>query len=164
MVVHGAPGPAAPARENLAPLTLMEVPVDDTPHLETVVPEARTVDLTDPHLSIPAGVTAVRITTADLPDGPVAGTWLEGADWSGSFDGDVIAAITACQEHDQAREGLHLALHLIHDERDLPLGTWCQVAIDDLADTLRAPASTAMVLHGELEEAGMECGAYLPAP
>ncbi|HEV2637178.1 MAG TPA: hypothetical protein VGX23_18640 [Actinocrinis sp.] len=163
MVVHGAPGPAAPTREDLAPLTLMEVPVDDAPRLETVVPEARTVDLTDPHLSIPAGVTAVRITTADMPDGAVTGTWLDGADLSGSFDGDVIAAIGTCQEHDQTREGLHLTLHLVHDERILPLGSWCEVGIADLAETLRAPASTAMVLHGELEEAGMECGAYLPA-
>ena len=164
MVVHGAPGPAAPACDDVAPLTRMELPVDDTPQLETVVPEERTVDLTDPHLSIPAGVTAVRITTADMSDGAVTGTWLDGADWSGSFDGDVIAAIAACQEHDRAREGLHLTLHLVHDERVLPLGSWCEVAIADLAQALRASASTAMTLHGELEEAGMECRAYLPAP
>jgi hypothetical protein len=142
---------------------MREIPVDDTPHLETVVPEARTVDLTDPHLSIPAGVHAVRITTADMPDGAVSGSWLETADWSGSFDGDVIATINSCQTHDRAREGLHLCLHLVHDERILPLGVWCEVAIADLAATLRAPANTAMTLHGELEEAGMECAAYLPA-
>lgn len=132
----------------------------DTPHLETVVPETRTVDLADPHLSIPAGIEAVWITAADLPDGPVTGTWLEGVDWSGCFDGDVIATIAACQDHDPRREGLHLSLHLVHDKRVLPLGTWCEVGIEELADTLCAPASTAMALHAELEDAGVECSEH----
>jgi hypothetical protein len=55
-----------------------EVAVDDHPHLETVLPEPRPVDLSDPHLAIPAGVGAILITDAEDEGRRVSGLWLEG--------------------------------------------------------------------------------------
>lgn len=132
----------------------------DEPRLETVVPDAPIVDLTDPELSIPELAAAVWITRAE-PAGALHGVWIEsGVEWSECLDGDVIATLGACSEHDARREGIHVALRLVHDRVVLPLGIWCDLAVTQLAETLGPAASTAMALHGELEEAGVVCAEH----
>ncbi|HTJ72635.1 MAG TPA: hypothetical protein VL551_34170 [Actinospica sp.] len=132
----------------------------DQPRLESVVPGAPIVDLTDPELSIPASAAAVWITRAE-PAGVLHGVWIEsGVDWSECVDGDVIATLDACSEHDARREGLHVALCLVHDRVVLPLGVWCDLAITQLAETIGPPASTVIALHGELEKAGVVCAEH----
>ena len=134
--------------------------MDDTPHLQTVVPEPRPVDLSDPDLAIPAGIGAVLITDTEGERGRVSGVWLAEPDWPRRLDGDVVATLADCAEHDKLLEGLHLNVHLVHDGKIMPLGTWHQVPIFDLAATLLACASTATALHSELEEAGIECATH----
>ena len=134
--------------------------MDDTPHLKTVVPEPRPVDLSDPDLSIPARVGAVLITDADAEGGRVSGLWLEKPDWPRRVDGDVVVTLAACEAHDKLLEGLHVNVYLVHDAKIMPLGTWHEVPIFDLAATLRACVSTATALHSELEEAGIECATH----
>jgi hypothetical protein len=132
--------------------------VDDTPHLHTVLPEPRLVDLSDPDLAIPAGIGAVLIT--DTEGGRVSGVWLAEPDWPRRIDGDVVATLGDCAAHDKLLEGLHVNVHLVHDGKIMPLGTWHQVPIFDLAATLYSCASTATALHSELEEAGIECATH----
>ena len=132
----------------------------DQPRLETVVPDTGSIDLTEPKLSIPARAAAVWITVAE-PGGALRGVWIEsGVEWSECLDGDVIAVLGSCSEHDARREGTHATLHLVHDRGVLPLGTWCDLAISEFAETIRPPAATAMALHGELEEAGAVCAEH----
>jgi hypothetical protein len=133
--------------------------VDDTSHLKTVVPEPRPVDLSDPDLAIPAGVGAVLITDADA-EGGVSGLWLETPDWPQRVDGDVVVTLADCAAHGKLLEGLHVNVYLVHDGKIMPLGTWHQVPISDLAATLGGCASTATALHSELEEAGIECATH----
>jgi hypothetical protein len=132
----------------------------DQPRLETVVPEDPSVDLTDPELSIPALAAAVWITLAES-GGALRGIWIEsGVEWSECLDGDVIATLGSCAEHNARREGTHVTLHLVHDQGVLPLGAWCDLAISEFTETIRPPAATAMALHSELEEAGVVCAEH----
>ena len=137
----------------------------DHPRLETVVPDTRrVVDLTDPELSIPARAAAVWITVAE-PEGALHGVWIEsGVEWPERRDGEVIATLGQCAEHDARREGTHVELRLVHDHVVLPLGSWCDVAVTELAATLGPAAATAMALHGELEEAGVICAEHPTVP
>ena len=131
--------------------------MEEIPHLETVVSEPRPVDLSDPDLAIPAGVGAVLITDVEADGGRVSGRWLAKAHWRERVDGDVVVTLAGCAEHDKLLEGLHVNVYLVHDGKIMPLGTWHEVPIYDLAATLRACASTATALHSELEDAGVEC-------
>lgn len=147
----------------LPPLHFAETPevvVEVNQYLETVVPEPRPVDLSDPDLSIPAGIGAVLITDAEAGGERVLGFWLEKPDWPRRVDGDVVVTLADCAAHDKLLEGLHVNVYLVHDGKIMPLGTWHEVPIFDLAATLRACVSTATALHSELEEAGIECATH----
>ena len=128
----------------------------NTPHLETVAPEPGPVDLSDPDLSIPAGVGAVLITELEGEARRAFGFWLEKADWPRRVDGDVVVTLADCAAHDKLLGNLHVNVYLVYDGKIMPLGTWCEVPAFDLAATLRACAITALSLRGELAEARIE--------
>jgi hypothetical protein len=127
-----------------------------TAHDTTAAPDPYHVDLTDPELSIPDDAPALLITAADEPDGAFEGDWLTTLDWARRWDGEVIAEVSFCHEHDAPAHGVHLVLHLVHDARVLPLGTWCGVQ-GHWPAVLRAPASSAMSLHTDLETTVYQC-------
>ena len=109
-------------------------------------PDPYRVDLTDPQLSIPD----------DVPDGVFEGDWLTTLDWTRRWDGEVIAEVSFCHQHDAHAHGVHLALHLVHDARFLPLGAWCGVD-GHWPTVLRGPVSSAMRLHTDLETTDYQC-------
>ena len=134
--------------------------MDAHPRFEAAVPDRSVVDLTDPELSVPAHAAAVWITLAQT-GGALHGVWIEsGVEWSECIDGDVIAVLGSCSEHDARLEATHVTLHLVHDRSVMPLGAWCDLAISEFAETIRPPAATATALHGELERAGVGCAEH----
>jgi hypothetical protein len=131
-------------------------PVPAVGHGTAAVPDPYHVDLTDPDLAIPDDAPALLITAVDAPGGVFEGDWLTTLDWTRRWDGEVIAEVSFCHEHDAPAHGVHLILHLVHDGRVLPLGTWCGVQ-GHWPAVLRGPAGSAMSLHTDLETAQYQC-------
>lgn len=114
--------------------------MDAHPPFDAAVPDRSVVDLADPELSIPARAAAVWITRAET-GGALHGVWIEsGVEWSECVDGDVIAVLGSCSGHGARLDGVHASLHLVHDRSVMPLGSWCDLAISEFADTIRPPA------------------------